>query len=210
MANAARCYVKLNLLLLKVSRMSAQSKSQLSKATYLARESVATEKSEFLNGEIFAMAGASRAHNQITSNLVLAMGSQLFDRPCSVYASDMKVRSLSDTISKYSYPDVVATCGEEQFEDENTTVLLNPLLIIEVLSDSTEAYDRGLKFFHYQIISSLREYLLVAQDYCRVEQYYRQANQKWVYSEFHHFEDIVMLHTLGCELRVEDIYRRVL
>lgn len=124
--------------------MSAQSKVQLSAAAYLAQESTASEKSEFLNGEVFAMAGASRAHNQITSNLVLTIGSQLLEKPYSVYSSDMKVHTRSETISKYSYPDGVATCGEEQFEDENKTVLLNPLLIIEVLSDSTEAYDRGL------------------------------------------------------------------
>lgn len=189
--------------------MSAQSKAQISEATYLAQESSAPEKSEFLNGEIFAMAGASRAHNQITSNLVVAIGSKLLDKPCSVYSSDMKVHTLSNNISKYSYPDVVATCGEEQFEDEKGTVLLNPLLIIEVLPDSTEAYDRGLKFFHYQLIPSLREYILVAQDYCRVEHYYRQADQRWVYSEFHSFEDVLVLHTLGCELRVMDVYRRV-
>ena len=189
--------------------MAAQSKVQLSAAAYLAQESSATEKSEFLNGEVFAIAGASRAHNQITSNLVLSIGSQLLEKPCSVYSSDMKVHTLSETLSKYSYPDVVATCGEEQFEDENTTVLLNPLLIIEVLSDPTEAYDRGLKFFHYQLIPSLREYLLVVQDYCRIEQYYRQADQQWAYSEFHSFEDVIALKTLDCELRVVDTYRRV-
>lgn len=189
--------------------MSAQSKAQLSEFAYLTQEITALEKSEFLNGEIFAMAGASRAHHQITSNLVVAIGSKLLDKLCSVYSSDMKVHTLGDNISKYSYPDVVATCGDEQFEDENTTVLLNPLLIIEVLSDSTEAYDRGLKFFHYQLIRSLREYILVAQDYCRVEQYYRQADQQWVYSEFHSFENVVTLRTLDCELKVADIYRRV-
>lgn len=190
--------------------MSAQSKSQFSEAVYLAQEATAMEKSEFLNGEVFAMAGASRAHNQLTSNLVVALGSQFLDKPCSVYSSDMKVHTLSESITKYSYPDVVATCGKEQFEDENTTVLLNPLLIIEVLSDSTEAYDRGLKFFHYQLIPSLREYLLVAQAYCRVEHYYRQADQQWVYSEYHRLEDVLSLPSLGGELKLVEIYRRVL
>ncbi|MBK8452257.1 MAG: Uma2 family endonuclease [Thiofilum sp.] len=190
--------------------MSAQYQTRLSDVDYLAQECLAPEKSEFLNGEIFAMAGATRAHNQITSNLVIALGSQLLNKPCSVYASDMKVHTRSESISKYSYPDVVATCGVEQFEDDHATVLLNPLLIIEVLSDSTEAYDRGLKFFHYQLIPSLREYLLVAQDYCRVEQYYRQADQQWVYSEYHELSDTVMIQTLGCEVKVAEIYRRVL
>lgn len=190
--------------------MSTQAQTQLSAAAYLVQEGLAREKSEFLNGEVFAMAGASRAHNQITSNLVLSLGSQLLSKPCSVYSSDMKVHTRSETISKYSYPDVVATCGTEQFEDEQTTVLLNPVLIIEVLSDSTEAYDRGLKFFHYQLIASLREYMLVAQDYCRVEHYYRQADQQWVYSEFHDLSDVIKIRSLDVELKLVDIYRKVL
>lgn len=190
--------------------MSIQSQIRLSSQEYLTKEQIASEKSEFLNGEVFAMAGASRAHNQITSNLVVAIGSQLLDKPCSVYSSDMKVHTLSESVDKYSYPDVVATCGDQQFEDEHSTVLLNPVLIIEVLSPSTEAYDRGLKFFHYQLIPSLREYLLVAQDYCRVEHYYRKADQQWVYSEFHALSDKMIIYTLDCELKVADIYRRVL
>jgi len=190
--------------------MSIQSQPLLSEADYLAHEAVATEKSEYLNGEVFAMAGASREHNQLTSNWVVALGSRLLYKPCSVYASDMKVRTRSDKISKYSYPDVVATCGEEQFEDEKATVLLNPSLIIEVLSDSTEAYDRGLKFFHYQFIPSLREYILVAQDDCRVEQYVREADHQWVYSTFYQQEDWLRIHSLDCEVQLAEIYRRVL
>lgn len=182
----------------------------LRESEYLVAEQAATERHEYLNGAVSLLSVKNRAHNQITSNLVIALGSQLLNKPCSVYASDMKVHTRSESISKYSYPDVVATCGVEQFEDDHATVLLNPLLIIEVLSDSTEAYDRGLKFFHYQLLPSLREYLLVAQDYCRVEQYYRQADQQWVYSEYHELSDTVMIQTLGCEVKVAEIYRRVL
>lgn len=189
--------------------MSAQPAQVLSEAEYLQRERVAAFKSEYLNGEVYAMAGASRAHNQIASNWVVALGTQLREKPCGVYASDMKVRTHTEKTSKYSYPDIVVTCGEEQFEDGAADVLLSPLVIIEILSASTEAYDRGLKFFHYQLIPSLQEYLLVAQDYCRVEKYQRQADNQWVYAEFHQLHDVVEIHSLGCWVQLADIYRRV-
>lgn len=189
--------------------MPAQAIPLLTEAEYLQQERHAEFKSEYLNGEIYAMAGASRRHNQITSNLVISLGSQLLEKPCGVYSSDMKVRTRTEKTNKYSYPDVVVVCGEEQFEDEKGDVLLNPLVIIEVLSESTEAYDRGLKFFHYQLIPSLHEYLLVTQDYCRVEKYLRQDNNHWVYSEYHNMQDVIEINTLQCQLKVVDIYRRV-
>lgn len=189
--------------------MPAQAIPLLTEAEYLQQERHAEFKSEYLNGEIYAMAGASRRHNQITSNLVISLGSQLLEKPCGVYSSDMKVRTRTEKTNKYSYPDVAVVCGEEQFEDEKGDVLLNPLVIIEVLSESTEAYDRGLKFFHYQLIPSLHEYLLVTQDYCRVEKYLRQDNNHWVYSEYHDMQDVIEINTLQCQLKVIDIYRRV-
>lgn len=189
--------------------MSAQPAHLLSEAEYLQRERAAELKSEYLNGEVYAMAGSSRAHNQIASNWMVALGTQLREKPCGVYASDMKVRTRTEKTSKYSYPDIVVACGEEQFEDGAADVLLNPLVIIEILSASTEAYDRGLKFFHYQLIPSLQEYLLVAQDYCRVEKYQRQADNQWVYAEFHQLHDVVDIHSLGCRVLLADIYRRV-
>ena len=189
--------------------MPAQAIPLLTEAEYLQQERQAEFKSEYLNGEIYAMAGASRRHNQITSNLVISLGSQLLENSCGVYSSDMKVRTRTEKTNKYSYPDVVVVCGEEQFEDEKGDVLLNPLVIIEVLSESTEAYDRGLKFFHYQLIPSLHEYLLIAQDYCRVEKYLRQDNNQWVYSEYHNMQDVIEITTLQCQLKVIDIYRRV-
>ena len=190
--------------------MPAQPAYLLSEAEYLQHERQAKFKSEYLNGEVYAMAGASREHNQISTNLVVSLGAQLLEKPCGVYSSGMKVRTRTDKTNKFSYPDLVVTCGDEQFEDENGDVLLNPLVIIEVLSASTEAYDRGLKFFHYQLIPSLQEYLLVAQDYCRVEKYQRQADKQWVYSEFHEMQDVVEISTLECRVTVADIYRRVL
>jgi Uma2 family endonuclease len=189
--------------------MTAKQKTILSPENYLQQERLAEFKSEYYNGDIYAMAGASRNHNQITSNLVVSLGRQLAKLPCSVYSSDMKVRTNTADTSKYSYPDVVLSCDKELFEDDKGDVLLNPQIIIEVLSDSTEAYDRGLKFFHYQLIPSLQEYLLVSQHYCRVEHYQRRADKQWVYSEFHSMEDNIPLATLACSLMVSEIYRRV-
>lgn len=189
--------------------MPAQQNAQLSPEEYLDNERASDTKHEYLNGDVFAMAGASRAHNQITSNLVVALGNKLAERPCSVYVSDMKVRTKTKETNKYSYPDVVVTCGDESFGDDKNDVLLNPLLIIEVLSESTEAYDRGLKFFHYQLIPSLSDYLLVTQDFCRVEHYQRREDQQWVYSEYHDPQDLVEIATLNCSLTMAEIYRRV-
>ncbi|PWQ95405.1 Uma2 family endonuclease [Leucothrix pacifica] len=189
--------------------MPAQQNIHISTEEYLRAERESDTKSEYLNGDIFAMAGASRAHNQITSNLVVSLAGKLLERPCSVYVSDMKVRTKTRETNKYSYPDVVVTCGDESFEDDKSDVLLNPLIIIEVLSESTEAYDRGLKFFHYQLIPSLRDYLLVTQDYCRVEHYQRRDDNQWVYSEYHNLDDEVKIATLDCSVSTAEIYRRV-
>jgi Uma2 family endonuclease len=179
----------------------------LTPAQYLAQERAAEFKSEYINGEIFAFAEASREHNQISSNIIINLGSQILDKPCSVYSSDMKVKIAQ--AYKYTYPDIVTACDPQQFEDEHTDVLLNPTVIIEILSDSTEAYDRGLKFFHYQQIESLREYLLVSQKFCHVEKYERLANGIWAYSEFHDMDDAITITTLNASLLLSDIYRKV-
>jgi Uma2 family endonuclease len=187
--------------------MRPQEHLNLTADQYLAQERSAEFKSEFINGEIFAMAGASREHNQISSNIVASLSVQLQDKPCSAYSSDMKVKI--DRANKYTYPDIVTACDPQRFEDEHSDVLLNPTVIMEILSDSTEAYDRGLKFFHYQRLDSLREYLLISQKSCHVEKYERQAENQWVYSEFHQLEDAVNIHTLNCILSLKDIYRKL-
>ena len=187
--------------------MRPQEHLPLTPEQYLIQERQAEFKSEYLNGEIFAMAGATREHNQISSNIVISLGSQLLDKPCSVYSSDMKVK-IAHT-NEYTYPDIVTACDPQRFEDEHTDVLLNPTVIIEILSDSTEAYDRGLKFFHYQRLESLREYLLVSQKSCLLEKYARQGDNLWAYSEFHDLADCVTLSALDCVLKLGDIYRKV-
>jgi Uma2 family endonuclease len=188
--------------------MRPQEYLKLSPEQYLAQERLAEFKSEYCNGELFAMSGASREHNQISTNIVASLAVQLQDRPCSVYSSDMKVRIAE--ANKSTYPDIVTACEPQRFEDEHTDVLLNPSVIIEILSDSTEAYDRGLKFFHYQRLDSLREYLLVSQKSCHVEKYERQAVNLWAYSEYHALDDTMVINTIHCKLPLADIYRKVI
>jgi Uma2 family endonuclease len=187
--------------------MSSQRKTLLSPEEYLAIERKSEIKHEYFAGEMFAMVGASKRHNLITANIIRILGNQLLDRPCNVYPSDMRVK-VSAT-GKYTYPDVVVACAEEQFDDVEHDTLLNPVIVIEVLSESTEAYDRGRKFEQYQAIESLTEYLLVAQAPYRIEQYVRQSNREWRYSEYHNAEDVIKLNAVGCELTVKDVYAKV-
>jgi Uma2 family endonuclease len=185
-----------------------QSKQKVvSPKEYLAMERKAEVKSEYYKGELFAMAGASRIHNLITTNIVRWLGNELLERPCSVYSSDMKVKT--NEIDKYTYPDIVITCEEEKFEDKEEDILLNPMVIIEILSDSTEAYDRGKKFSHYQYINSFIEYILVSQDTYKVEKFIRQQDNKWLYEEFHNNDDSLTIESINCELPLHEIYRKL-
>jgi Uma2 family endonuclease len=140
--------------------MSLQAKQRLTPEEYLARERQVDTKSEFYDGELFAKAGASRSHNLIVGNVTGELRAQLRGRPCEVYPADMRVK-VSET-GLYAYPDVVVVCGEPRFEDEHLDTLLNPTVIVDVLSPSTEAYDRGEKFAQYRKLASLREYVLIA------------------------------------------------
>jgi Uma2 family endonuclease len=187
--------------------MALQPQAWLSSAEYLAIERQATCRSEYVAGEMFAMAGASRRHNLIVANVIRILGNQLLASPCNVYPSDMRLKI--PRTGRYTYPDVVVACAEEQFEDEHRDTLLNPVVIIEVLSDSTEAYDRGKKFEEYQRIESLVEYILIAQDHYSVECYVRQDQRTWLYSVFRSLEDIVLLSPIGCQLVLQDVYTKV-
>jgi Uma2 family endonuclease len=187
--------------------MLSQTKSKITAAQYLTAQRTSDVKHEFFDGAICAIAGASKKHNQLCSNLVRILGNELLHKPCSVYASDMRVKS--EGANKYSYPDVVATCQDENFEDDQEDTLLNPLVIIEILSDSTEGYDRGDKFFHYRQIDSFIEYILVSQKSTHVEKYVRQADNTWLYSEFKSINDKLTLSSINCTISLTDIYHRV-
>ena len=141
---------------------------------YLAYERDSQQRHEYLGGKIYALAGASAKHNLIVGNAIASLHVQVRKRPCMVYPSDMRLK-VSRT-GLYTYSDISVVCGDPQFEDDQSDTLLNPTVIIEVLSPSTETYDWGKKFQHYRTLASLREYLLIAQDSHRVEHYVRQEN----------------------------------
>src|SRR5215472_5222926 len=149
--------------------MALQPQGWLSPEAYLAIERQSACKSEYVAGEMFAMVGVSRRHSLIVANVIRILGYQLLASPCNVYPSDMRLKI--PRTGRYTYPDVVVACAEEQFEDEHRDTLLNPAVIIEVLSDSTEAYDRGKKSEHYRKLDSMVEYLFVAQDRVHIERY---------------------------------------
>jgi Uma2 family endonuclease len=186
--------------------MSSQPTTYLTPEEYLAIERKAEFKSEYVNGEIVAMTGVSREHNLIGFNLTREISLQLKGRPCEGYSNDMRVRVPSTQL--YTYPDLVV-CGEPQFEDDHLDTLLNPTLIIEVLSESTEGYDRGKKFGFYRTIPSLAEYLLVAQDERRIEQYAKQQDGRWLLSEYRSTEDVAELASIQCRLALKEVYDKV-
>lgn len=173
---------------------------------YLALERPALEKHEYLDGVITAMPGASREHNLICHNLGVALGVQLRDRPCEVYPAEMRVRVTPTGL--YTYPDLIVVCDEPEFEDQEFDVLLNPTAIIEVLSPSTEFYDRGAKFGHYRRLDSLRDYLLVAQNRRHVERSSRQGDD-WIPTSFDGPDDLIELTSIACTLAMRDIYAKV-
>jgi Uma2 family endonuclease len=174
---------------------------------YLNFERKSDVRHEYIDGEIFEMAGTTRNHNRISTNVLRLLDNLLLERECNVYSSDMRVKITST--EKYTYPDVVAIYGEEQFEDETEDTLVNPQLIIEVLSKSTEAYDWGAKFEYYQTIESFREYVLITQEPFRVEQFVRKHENEWTYFEFRKPEDIVRLNSIDCEISLRDIYHKI-
>lgn len=187
--------------------MSTQPKIRLTPEEYLRIERQARYKSGYFDGEVYAMTGASRRHNLICGNLYASIHAQLRRRPCEVYSSEMRVKVVQNGL--YTYPDVVVVCGEPQFEDAHVDTLLNPLILIEVLSPSTEGYDRGAKAQYFRQIPSLTEYLLISQDKPHVEHYVRQADHHWLLSETDRLEDVVTMAAIGCQLALADLYEKL-
>lgn len=179
---------------------------KLTPEEYLACERQAPLKSEYRDGALLAMAGASREHNRINTNLVRELSTQLKNSPCDVFAQDMKTRTAP---TKYAYPDVIVVCGEPEFLDEEEDVVTNPTVIFEILSPNTESYDRGDKFADYQQRASLQEYVLVAQDKVSVEHYTRQASGLWLYQRLTRREDALTLSSVSAAVPLDEIYYRV-
>ena len=174
---------------------------------YLAWERKQPFKNEYHNGQIISMSGASRVHNRITVDITVQLSNQLMEGECEVFAGDMRVRT--DPTVSYFYPDVIVVCGEPRFEDDTFDTLLNPIVVVEVLSPSTAAYDRGEKFEHYKQLASLQEYILVSQDSVRVDHYCRQSTE-WFHNTFQGLEDRLSLSSIECRLPLRAIYRRVM
>lgn len=179
---------------------------RLTPEEYLARERQAEYKSEYVNGRVYAMTGGSRAHNVVAGNLFAGLHARFHGRPCEVFQSDMRV-AVGPT-GAYTYPDVVALCGAPEFVDADVDTLSNPLVVVEVLSRSTEAYDRGEKFAQYRTIPSLREYVLVAQDRVRVEHFARH-DLGWFLTVVDTLDATLELPAVGCSLPLRDVYDRV-
>jgi Uma2 family endonuclease len=185
-------------------------------AEYLAFERSADERHEYLDGHLYAMAGESLNHGIICTNLAITLGAQLRGTPCLLLSKDMKVRSslLPQTPrfrkGLFSYPDLVIVCGEPLFHDAHRDVLLNPKVIIEVLSPSTEAFDRGGKFLRYQTWNpTLTDYVLVSQEAPIIEHFIRRDDGSWLYYVHQGLEQQVSIASIGCTLQLADVYDRI-
>lgn len=186
--------------------MSAIPKQRFSEAEYLALESNSEIKHEYFHGEIFAMSGASPEHDRIFGNVFINLGVQLRGKPCEPFSSDIRVR-ISSRI--YTYPDISVVCREAEFTPDNSPSLANPTLIIEILSPSTESYDRGTKFQNYQTLESLQEYVLIAQDKARIETFIRNADNAWIFRQALGLEATIDLASIQCSLALADVYERI-
>ena len=188
--------------------MAAELKPNLTFDEYLAIESKAEYKSEFVNCQMYAMAGASPEHNLIVINVGSELRAQFKNRPCRVYASDLLLKIPEKENGRY--PDLTVVCGQSQFyNNPHIDALLNPTLVVEILSPSTENYDRGVKTEEYRSIPSLKEYLLIAQDRCHVEHYVRQSDNQWLLSEFKSLQAVIRLPSINCDLSLIEVYANV-
>ena len=186
--------------------MSTHAKPFLTPEQYLEIERNAECKSEYYQGEMFAMGGARYAHNVLAGNITASLHQQLRRGRCTVSSSGLRV--LSSATGLYTYPDVVVAC-EPKFLDGNFDVLLNPVLLVEVLSPSTEAYDRGRKFKHYRAIASLQAYLMVSSDCVQADLYTRQPDGDWLLTSASQLEDVLSLPSIACQLTLADLYEKV-
>ena len=187
--------------------MSAIPKTKLTPAEYLEFERKSEIKHEYFNGKIFAMSGAKRNHNKIVGNLSGLIWQHLKGKNCEFYPTDMRV--FVPQTGLYTYPDLTVVCGEPQFQDDVFDTLLNPVLLIEVLSDSTEGYDRGKKFQHYRSIESLQEYVLVSQNEARIEKYVKHGDGFWLLSEAVGFDSEIEFASIECRIALAEVYDKI-
>jgi len=174
---------------------------------YLTLERHSEYKSQFYRGEIFAMPGGTKRHNLMSANVIRVLGNQLINRPCRVYSGDMKL--MIEATGLVTYPDAFVACEEERHYDQEEDVLLNPTFLVEVLSPSTESYDRGKKAAHYRKIETLKEYVLIAQDRIEMVRFTRQSNGEWTLAEVDQPGQSLRLESIDCVLNVDEVYAKV-
>jgi Uma2 family endonuclease len=187
--------------------MASQEKPRYTPEEYLEIERTSEFKSEYIDGYIVAMSGASESHNLIVTNIVSELRGQLKGRNCRVYSNDMRIDLRERGL--FAYPDVVVVCGDPELADEKRDNLRNPVVIIEVLSKSTERYDRGPKFMKYRRIDSLHEYLLVSQYDAVAEHYVRQPNDNWLMSEALGLDAVIRLGSIDSDIKLVEAYDKV-
>jgi Uma2 family endonuclease len=187
--------------------MSTGPKHFITPEEYLNRERQAEHRSEYYRGEMFAMAGASANHNWIVLNTGSHLREQLKSKPCRVYPSDLKLRV--EATGLFTYPDLSIVCGEPRLESDHGDVLLNPVVLVEVLSDSTEAYDRGKKFEHYRTIPSLQHYILITQDRHSIDCFTRSNGESWNLTSCKGLSGKITLEAIECELLGSEVYDKV-
>ena len=188
--------------------MIARPKPYITEAEYLELERAGTSKHEYFAGDIFAMTGASEQHNLIASNVVASLHQQMRGRSCRIYPSDMRLKIMQSGLN--IYPDITIVCGSPQFTDAaKRDTLLNPIVIIEILSPSTERYDRGMKFQHYRTIPSLQEYILIAQDEQHIERYTRHDANQWILIEASGSDATLAISSVSVTLALSDVYEQV-
>ena len=188
--------------------VGVRKRKKITEAQYLKMERAAEGRSEYFQGEVFAMAGASRQHGKLTGNAFATLHVQLRGRRCDIFQADMRVKVTATGL--YTYPDIVVVCGAGQFEDKEVDTLLNPTVIIEVLSKSTAAYDPSEKFEQYRKLPSLAEYLVVAQRRCHIEHYLRQPDDRWLLTEYDDLAGVIELSSIGCRLALSEVYEQVI
>lgn len=186
--------------------MSSQPKVRYSAEEYLALDRAADFKSEFVNGEIFAMGGASPRHVLIAGNTAAELRNRLKHTDCQVYSADLRVQA--EARGAYHYPDVTVVCGRPEYTDGQRDTVANPLVVVEVLSPSTQTYDRGDKFWSYRRLASLKEYILVGQNPCHVERFSRKG-AVWEFSETDDCSGELAVPALGIAIPLAEIYAKV-
>ena len=185
----------------------SETSRRLTEAEYLEIERAALAKSEFYQGEMFAMSGGKPEHSLIATNMAREFGNRLRDGGCVVYNADLRIKV--EATGLYTYPDLSVICGPLRFAEGTDDTVVNPTVLVEVLSESTEGYDRGTKFEHYRQIPTLKDYLLVSQKAPRIEQFSRQADGRWLLNEAVGMEKSLELPSLGISVSLAEIFAQV-